>query len=100
MMNKGKGNAPPGALFENGFAERRFTCPATRRIPLAVATGAGGTAVAVWFEEIAMFGDEILALISLPIMAGLIYLLDILIFKSRMPRREDLENPYDRGAKK
>jgi hypothetical protein len=72
---------------------RRFWKP-------AVATGAGGTAAAVWFEEIAMFGEEILALIFLPIMAGLIYLLDILIFKSRMPRREDLENPNDRGAKK
>ena len=59
----------------------------------AAVTGAGGTAIAIWFEEIIAFGAEILALIFLPILAGVIYLLDILIFKSRMPEREDLENP-------
>jgi hypothetical protein len=69
--------------------------PPLRRIrrfwkPVAV-TGAGGTAVAVWLEEILLFGQEILALIFLPVIAGLIYLLDILIFRSRMPRREDME---------
>ena len=42
----------------------------------------------------------ILALILLPILAGVIYLLDIFIFKSRMPKREDLTNTYDQGAKK
>jgi hypothetical protein len=84
--------------------------PILRRLwkPVAV-TGAGSTAIAYWLEEIAMFGEEILALIFLPIMAGVIYLLDILIFKSRMPRREDMtpdsngechEKPTDRGAKK
>ena len=63
--------------------------PVFRRLwkPVVV-TGAGGTAVAIWFEEIIAFSAEILALIFLPIMAGVIYLLDILIFKSRMPRRE------------
>ncbi|MCX6068514.1 MAG: hypothetical protein NT121_22660 [Chloroflexi bacterium] len=76
--------------------------------PVAV-TGAGGTAIAYWLEDIAMFGEEILALIFLPILAGTIYLLDILIFKSRMPRREDMTSgsdlerqgkPTDTGAKK
>lgn len=67
--------------------------------PLAV-TGAGGTAVAVWFDEILLFGQEILGLIFLPIIAGTIYLLDIFIFRSRMPKREDLNNPIDRGANK
>ncbi len=66
----------------------------------AALTGAGGTAIAVWFEEIIVFSTEILALIFLPILAGVIYLLDIFMFKSRMPRREDLEPPTDRGAKK
>jgi len=72
---------------------RRFWKP-------AVATGVGGTAIVVWFEEIAMFGEEILALIFLPIMAGVIYLFNILIFKSHMPRREDFEKTNDIGAKK
>jgi hypothetical protein len=84
--------------------------PILRRLwkPVAV-TGTGGIAIAYWLEEIVMFGEEILALIFLPIMAGVIYLLDILIFKSHMPRREDMtpdsngeyhEKPTDRGAKK
>ena len=84
--------------------------PFIRRLwkPVAV-TGAGGTAIAYWFEDIVMFGDEILALIILPILAGVIYLLDILIFKSRVPRREDMtpgsnrehhDKPTNIGAKK
>ncbi|MEI7845084.1 MAG: hypothetical protein WCK35_04685 [Chloroflexota bacterium] len=84
--------------------------PLLRRLwkPVAV-TGAGGTAIAYWFEKIVMFGEEILALIFLPLLAGVIYLLDILIFKSRMPRREDMTQnkyreqqdiPVDIGAKK
>ena len=75
--------------------------PTFRRLwkPAAV-TGAGGTAVAIWFEEIIALGADILALIFLPIMAGVIYLLDIFIFKSRLPRREDLENKNDPGAKR
>ena len=67
--------------------------PVVRRLwKPAVATGAGGTAVAVWMDEILLFGEQILALIFLPIMAGVIYLLDVFIFKSRMPQREDLKN--------
>lgn len=75
--------------------------PFFRRLwkPAAV-TGAGGTAVVVWFEELAAFGAEILALIFLPLIAGAIYLLDIFIFKSCMPCREDLNNLSDQGEKK
>ena len=41
--------------------------PIVRRFwkPAAV-TGAGGTALAIWFEEIAIFAQDILALIFLP----------------------------------
>lgn len=66
----------------------------------AAVTGAGGTAVAVWLDEIVLFGEEILALIFLPILAGLIYLINIFIFKSHMPQQEDMKNSNDRGAKK
>jgi len=55
--------------------------------PVAI-TGTGGAALALWLEEILLFGAEILALIFLPIMAGLIYLLDILMFKSQTPKKE------------
>jgi hypothetical protein len=56
----------------------------------AAITGAGGAAVMVWFDELLMFGEEILALILLPLLAGVIYLFDNLVFKSRLPRREDM----------
>ena len=58
----------------------------------AAITGAGGTAVAVWFDEILLFGEEILALIVLPLLAGVIYLFDTYVFKTRLPRREDMNN--------
>lgn len=66
----------------------------------AIVTGAGSTAAAVWFDEIIEFGQEIMVLIFLPIIAGMIYLLDIFIFKSRMPRREDLNNGNDGEIKR
>jgi len=74
--------------------------PGIHRIwrPVAV-TGAGGTVIAIWFEEIMLYAQEILALIFLPIIAGLIYLLDIFIFRSRTPKREDISIPNERGAK-
>jgi len=71
---------------------RRFWKP-------AVVTGAGGTTLAILFDEILMFGEEILALIFLPLTAGLVYLFNIFVFNSRMPRRDDMENTDDRGAK-
>jgi hypothetical protein len=58
----------------------------------AVATGVGGAAFAVWFEEILLLAGEFLGLIFLPILAGVIYIFNLLIFKSHMPNREDLAN--------
>ncbi len=57
----------------------------------AAATGIGGTAAAIWFDEIISVSQDILALIFLPILAGTLYILDIFIFKSRIPRREDMK---------
>ncbi len=71
--------------------------PFLRRLwkPAAV-TGAGGTAMAIWFEEIMFYAEAILALLFLPIMAGLIYLFDIFLFKTHRPRREDFQQPGDK----
>ena len=55
-----------------------------------------GTAVVVWWDEIMLFGEEILALISLFIMAGVLYILDIFMFKSRFPRHEDPQETVDK----
>jgi hypothetical protein len=65
----------------------------------AAVTGAGGTAIALWFDEFMMFGQEILVLVLLSIMAGLVYLLDIFMFKDHLPKREDITNSNDKGAK-
>lgn len=75
-------------MFKNPAHSPRFS--RLRRLwKPAVVTSAGGTATAIWFEEILRFGEEILALIFLPIMAGIIYLLDIFMFKSQAPHVED-----------
>jgi len=60
---------------------RRWWKPAT-------ATSAGGTAAAVWFEELMLFAQEIITLISIAVLAGVIYLLNILMFNARMPKKE------------
>jgi hypothetical protein len=66
----------------------------------AAVTGAGGTAPALWFDETVKFSHEILVPVFLIILAGMIYLLNIFIFKSHIPRREDMEKTNDKGAKK
>ncbi len=57
----------------------------------AVATGAGGTSLVIWFEEIIAFAADFIGVIFLPILAGLIYLFKTYVFKSAMPRSEDLK---------
>lgn len=71
---------------------RRFWKP-------AAVTGAGGTAIAVWFEEIVLHIEDMLGLIFLPIMAGVLYLLNNFIFNSRIPRREENLISKNTGAK-
>ena len=55
----------------------------------ALATGAGGTSLIVWFEEIIALGVEFIGVIFLLILAGPIYLLNHFVFKSATPRPED-----------
>jgi hypothetical protein len=55
----------------------------------ALATGAGGATVILWFEEILLIGLDILALIGLVLLAGPIYLYNHFVFKSATPRPED-----------
>ena len=57
----------------------------------AVVTGATGTTLAIWFEEVIAFVGEFIGVIFLPILAGLIYLFKTYVFKSAMPRSEDLK---------
>ena len=72
----------------SGFHLRRWR----RWGPPATATGAGGTALVIWFEEIVAFASEFIGVIFLPILAGIIYLFNHLVFKSAMPRRTDIQN--------
>ena len=66
----------------------------------AVVTGAGGTTFVIWFEEIIAFAGEFIGVILLTILGGLICLFDNIVFKSRILRREDMENIHDQGSKK
>ncbi len=61
---------------------RRFWKP-------ALATGAGGTSLVVWFEEILVIVADFIGVIFLLILAGPIYLLNHFLFKSATPRPED-----------
>jgi hypothetical protein len=69
-----------------------------RWLPPAVAAGAGGTALVIWFEELIAFATEIIGVIFLPILAGLIYLFNHLVFRSAMPRRMDMQNIKNKGG--
>ena len=74
--------------------------PSFRRLwKPALATGAGGTTLAIWFEDIMAFATEIIGVILLAILGGLICLFDHFIFKSRMPRREGLKDTINKGKK-
>ncbi|MBK7455070.1 MAG: hypothetical protein IPJ46_15520 [Anaerolineales bacterium] len=65
----------------------------------AVAAGAGGTTLVIWFEEIIAFAADFIGVILLTIMGGLICLFDNIIFKSRIPRQDDLQDT-SKGVKK
>jgi hypothetical protein len=60
-----------------------------RWIPPIVCVGAGGTTLLVWFEEVAVFVTEAIGVILLPILAGVIYLFNIFLFKSALPDVDD-----------
>ena len=55
----------------------------------ALVTGAGGTSLVIWFEEIIVIGLDLLAILAVLLVVGPIYIFDHYLFKSTMPRRED-----------
>ena len=57
----------------------------------AAATGAGVTALVIWFEEVIAFAMEFIGVLLLPFLAGMIYLFNIYVFKSATIRSEDIE---------
>lgn len=65
----------------------------------AVASGAGGTTLVIWFEEIMAFAAEFIGIILLTVLGGLICLFDHFVFKSRLPRREDIQDTTNKGVK-
>jgi hypothetical protein len=66
----------------------------------AVVTGAGGTTLVIWFEEIIVFAADFIGVILLTVLGALICLFDNFIFKSRIPRQEDLQDTTNKGVKK
>ena len=71
-----------------------------RWAPPAAALSAGGATLLIWFEEVVAFTVEFMGVIFLPILAGIIYLFNHLVFKSAMPRREDMENTTNKQVTK
>jgi hypothetical protein len=65
----------------------------------AVATGAGGTSLVIWFEEIIAFATDFIGVILLAVLGALICLFDNFIFKSHIPRRTDLQDTSNNGEK-
>ena len=55
----------------------------------ALATGAGGTSIIIWFEEIVLLGLDILAVLALLVVAGPIYIFNHFVFKSATPTLKD-----------
>jgi hypothetical protein len=55
----------------------------------ALVTGAGGTSVILWFEEILVFGLDILAVFSVLLVTGPILLFNYFVFKSAIPTLKD-----------
>jgi hypothetical protein len=66
-------------------------CHRKRWIPPAAGICAGGTALVIWFEEVAAFVTEFIGVIILPVLAGVIYLFNIYLFKSAKPKADDLK---------
>lgn len=55
----------------------------------ALATGAGGTSILIWLEEILIIWLDILAVAALLLVAGPILLFNHFMFKANIPQKED-----------
>jgi hypothetical protein len=55
----------------------------------ALVTGAGGTSIVIWFEEILLIGLDILAVFVLLLLVGPIYIFNNFVFKSQTPTIKD-----------
>lgn len=55
----------------------------------AIATGAGGTSIVIWLEEILLIWVDIISVLAMLLVAGPILLFNHFMFKSATPRKED-----------
>ena len=55
----------------------------------ALATGAGGTSLILWFEEIILIGLDILAILAVLLVTGPILIFNHFVFKSTTPTLKD-----------
>ena len=58
--------------------------------PVAAIT-AGGVALVTWFGEIIATAAELIGVIFMFILAGVIYLFNVYVFKSAAPKADDLK---------
>jgi len=62
----------------------------------AIATSTGGTALVIWFEEVIAFATEFIGVIFIPILASVIYLFNIFLFKSCELKSDDIKKVRER----
>jgi hypothetical protein len=62
-----------------------------RWIKPVIVTGAGVTALTMWFEELITFVTEFIGVIVVPILAAVIYIFNVYVFKSAEPKVDDLK---------
>jgi hypothetical protein len=62
----------------------------------AAVTGAGGTTLLLWFEEVIAFATEFIGVILLTVLGGLICIYNNFVLKSRIPKREDLQDTLNK----
>lgn len=62
------------AKFKSGFFRRFWK-------PLAT-TATGGTAFAIWFEDILIFATDFIGVVLLPLLSAIIYFFNHFLFKS------------------
>lgn len=55
----------------------------------ALATGAGGTSLILWFEEIILIGLDILAILAVLLVTAPILIFNYFVFKSAIPTLKD-----------
>ena len=62
-----------------------------------LAAGASEPVAAAWFEELLTIAAECIGVLLLAALGAVIYLFNYLVFRSRAPRRDDVQDSRKKG---